>query len=364
MAAPVLVTGPDLPLARASGDGHAFVTKEVNGALRRDESNRAASRDLFAQVEAPLGESVMVSGGVRSGRVELEAADRYLSNGDDSGRRTFSYTNPVLGLRWRATPSLTLHASAARGFESPTLGELAYRRDGTGGFNTELQPQKSRQVEVGAKWRAGPIALDVALFRIEVDAEIGVATNAGGRQSFQNVGRTRREGAEVAATWRIVPQWRAQAALTLLDATYRDGFLACAGIPCTLPTPTQPAGQNLVTVPVGNRIAGTQRGTAYAELAWQPGAGSEVGIEWRRASALTANDSNTEAAPRYTLWALRTSHRFALPEGFALDLLARLDNATDKVYSGSVIVNDANGRYYEAGAPRAWWLGMRLGRKF
>jgi len=334
------------------------------GALRRDESNRAASRDLFAQVEAPLGESVMVSGGVRSGRVELEAADRYLSNGDDSGRRTFSYTNPVLGLRWRATPSLTLHASAARGFESPTLGELAYRRDGTGGFNTELQPQKSRQVEVGAKWRAGPIALDVALFRIEVDAEIGVATNAGGRQSFQNVGRTRREGAEVAATWRIVPQWRAQAALTLLDATYRDGFLACAGIPCTLPTPTQPAGQNLVTVPVGNRIAGTQRGTAYAELAWQPGAGSEVGIEWRRASALTANDSNTEAAPRYTLWALRTSHRFALPEGFALDLLARLDNATDKVYSGSVIVNDANGRYYEAGAPRAWWLGMRLGRKF
>ena len=82
------------------------------------------------------------------------------------------------------------------------------------------------------------------------------------------------------------------------------------------------------------------------------------------ASALTANDSNTEAAPRYTLWALRASHRFALPEGFALDLLARLDNAADKAYAGSVIVNDANGRNYESGSPRAWWLGLRLTTAF
>jgi hypothetical protein len=29
-----------------------------------------------------------------------------------------------------------------------------------------------------------------------------------------------------------------------------------------------------------------------------------------------------------------------------------------------VIVNDANGRYYEPGTPRAWWLGLRLSKAF
>lgn len=333
----------------------AAPTYGVTGVLRRDETNRAASRDAYAQLEWQATRAVALSAGLRGGTVTLEADDRYLANGDDSGRRRFRYANPVLGLRWAATRALTLHASVARGFESPTLGELAYRRDGTGGFNAELQAQRSRQLELGAKWREGLFWLDAALFAIAVDDEIGVATNAGGRQSFQNVGRTRRQGAELALGWRPAPRWRMQAALTLLDATYRDGFLACAGIPCNAPT---------LPVPAGNVIAGTQRATAFAELAWQPREHTELGVELRAASALTANDANTEAAPRYALLALRARQRFRLPDGFTLDLLARLDNVTDKVHAASVIVNDANGRYYEPGSPRSGWLGVRLGRAF
>jgi iron complex outermembrane receptor protein len=327
----------------------------VTGALRRDEIDRASSNDAYAQVEWQASDAIAVIGGVRGGRVKLSADDHYLSNGNDSGERRFSYTDPVIGLRCKASSTLTLHASAARGFESPTLGDLAYRRDGSGGFNLDLQPQKSRQVEVGAKWRAGALSLDAALFRIDVDDEIGVATNAGGRQSFTNVGRTLRQGGELALGWRLAPSLRAQAAVTLLDATYRDGFLTCTGIPCTTPT---------VPVAAGNRIAGTQRGTAFAELVATPWRGGELGVEVRSASALTANDTNTEAAPRYTLLALRANQRFVLPEGFTLDMLARMDNAADKAHVGSVIVNEANGRFYEPGTPRAWLLSLRLGRSF
>jgi iron complex outermembrane recepter protein len=368
-----LVTGAAVERQRDARRGYLNFTTTTpqpnygaTGALRRDENNRATTRDVYAQLEAPLGESFAVSGGVRAGKVKLTASDNFLSNGNDSGARDFKYTNPVFGVRWQAARGLNLHASVARGFESPTLGELSYRPDGTGGFNTALQAQKSRQAEVGAKWRSADaaIALDAALFRVTVDDEIGVATNAGGRQSFQNVGRTLREGAEVSLAWRFTPQWRAQAALTLLDATYRDGFRTCTGIPCTLPTPANPAGQNLAQVPAGNRIAGTQRGLAYAELAWQPSANTELGIEARSASALTANDSNSEAAPRYTLLGLRAVQRYTLPEGFGLELLARLDNATDKAYAGSVIVNEANNRYYEPGSPRAWLVSMRFSKGF
>jgi iron complex outermembrane receptor protein len=323
----------------------------VTGNLRRDEANAATSRDLFAQAEWTIAPTLVASGGLRSGQVRLSADDRYLSNGDDSGRLKFSYTNPVLGLRWTAAPGLNLHASVARGFESPTLGELAYRPDGLGGFNDTLRPQKSKQAELGAKWRSGAFDIDATLFHVEVDDEIGVATNAGGRSSFQNVGRTKRSGAELGGSWRMSPQWRSHLALTLLDATYRDGFLACAGIPCTAPS---------VPVAAGNRIAGTQRGSGYAELAWTPGAQREVALELRGGTAVVVNDTNTDAAGRYVIGNLRWLERVTFGNGMKAELLLRVDNVADKVYAGSVIVNDANGRFLEAGSPRSWFVGLRL----
>ena len=357
-----LVTGAALERQRDERRGYlnysgtvASPSYGVIGALRRDEINRARSIDVYAQLEARLGASVVASGGVRSGKVRLSAEDRYLGNGDDSGQRDLRYTNPVLGLRWTALPGLNLHASVARGFESPTLGELAYRADGSGGFNTTLRPQRSRQFELGAKWRIASVSLDAALFRIEVDDEIGVATNAGGRSAFQNVGRTERSGAELSLAWRFAPAWRTQLSLTLLDATYRDGFLACAGIPCSAPT---------VPIPAGNRIVGTQRGNAFVELVWQPAAATELALEVRAASGTAANDSNTQFAPRYALANLRASQRYTLAEGVMLELLARLDNLADRVYVGSVIVNDANGRHFEAGAPRSVLLSARVLRSF
>ena len=149
--------------------------------------------------------------------------------------------------------------------------------------------------------------------------------------------------------------FRSQLSVTLLDATYRDGFQACAGIPCTKPT---------VPIAAGNRIVGTQRGNAFAELVWQPRGATEFALEVRAASATMANDSNTQAAPRYALVNLRASQRYVLADGVTLELLARLDNATDRVYAGSLIVNDANGRYFEVGAPRSALLSMRIQRAF
>ncbi len=331
------------------------------GTLRRDEVNNAVSNDVYGQLEWDLSQDWMLSAGVRSGRVQLSSQDRFLSNGDDSGRRSFSYSTPVLGLRWQPNPQLTWHMSVARGFESPTLGELAYRADNTGGFNTALLPQRSRQAELGVKWRAdaaGTVGLDAAVFQVRVDDEIGVATNAGGRQAFQNVGRTQRQGLELAAHWRPHPrQWplRAQVAVTLLDATYDSGFLACAGIPCTAPS---------VPVAAGNRIAGTQRGLAFAELAWLPHASWEVALELRAASALTANDTNTAAAKPYQLLALRAMHQMPLGGGARLELLARLDNALNRNHASSVIVNEANARFFEPGAPRQVLLSVRVLQDF
>jgi len=318
----------------------------VTGRLRRDEANRARSNDVYAQARADLSAAWAATLGVRSGRLDVRTEDAYLANGDDSGSLQYRYTVPVAGLQWRATPNVNLYLSAGRGFESPTLTELAYRPDGSAGFNTALRPQRSRQVELGAKWRGAQTSLEAALFRADTSDEIGIATNAGGRSTFTNVGRTRRDGAELAARWQAAPDWRTQVAVTWLDATYVDGFLTCAGVPCAAPT---------VPVPAGNRIAGTMRKSGFAEIAWRAASHTEIGAELRAQGSMAVNDLNSDASSGAWIGALRATHQIPIGSG-RLDLLARVDNLTDRRYAGSVIVGDANGRYFEPAAGRTWLL--------
>jgi iron complex outermembrane receptor protein len=240
----------------------------------------------------------------------------------------------VAALRWRASPALNVYASVGRGFESPTLGELAYRPDGGGGFNDALKPQTSRQVELGAKWQRDDASAELALFRADTDDEIAVLASAGGRSTFQNVGRTRREGVEASARARLSERWRVQASLAWLDARYRDAFAR------------------------GNRIAGTVPRSAWAEVAWQAAPRTELALEWSAHGRIAVNDANDDFAAGWAVANLRARHRVALPVG-TLELLARVDNVTDRVYAASVIVNESNGRFFEPAAGRTWLLAAR-----
>ena len=333
--------------------GGADAQLGVTGALRRDESNRVRSSDLYLQGEVALAPDWMLTAGLRSGRLRVQTRDHYIANGDDSGTLSYGYTTPVVALQWLPSPAWNLYVSAGQGFESPTLNELAYRPDGGTGFNTTLQPQTSLQVEVGAKWRddALGLGLDLAVFRAHTDDEIGVLTNAGGRSTFQNVGSTRRSGAELGGRWQLHPQWRALLALTYLDAVYDDSFQTCAAVPCTRP-------QDRITVPAGNKIAGTMEKSAFASLAWRLLPQTELALELRYQGQMPVNDRNSDFSPSATVGALRLSHSVPLGPG-TLSLLARLDNLTDKVYAGAVIVNEGNARYFETAAGRTALLAVR-----
>ena len=334
----------------------------TSGALRRDELNRARTRDVYAQLEWPVAAALTATLGARSGRVEISVDDRFTpftpANPDDSGRLEFAYTNPVLGLRWALSPTWAVHASAAQGSETPTLGELAYKSDNTG-FNAGLKAQSSRQFEVGSKWRGDAWEIDATLFQVRTSDELAVRSNASGRASFQNVGGTGRQGAELALRWQAAPGLRWQIAVSALDARYLDRFDTCASAPC--PTAANPA----VVVEAGRRIAGTQAALAWTELAWRPGVvPGEWALEARGQTRTAANDRNTVFAPGFGLMNLRWSHSLKLAGLGELQLLARVDNLFGHAHVGSVIVNDANGRFFEPGAPRAALVSVRWGARW
>lgn len=334
----------------------------VRGALRRDEDNRVSNLDPYAQLRWAFTERWSAEFGLRYSQVRFESDDHYIvtGNGDDSGGVRYSQLLPVAALSWQAQEGLNLYATAGRGFETPTFNELAYRPDGQAGLNFDLRPAVSTSVEIGAKQKtdvAGPGLLTAALFQTRTEDEIVTATNSGGRATYQNAGRTLRQGLELAwvTRWGGVPgggagPWRAQTAYTWLDATYRDGFAPGSA------------------AQAGHRIPGIAREVAQAELAWSPPVGWRAGTQLRYVGRIAVNDGNTEYADAYTTLALYTGYawRTAAVAGRYWDasVYGRVDNAADEVYAGSVIVNEGNGRYYEPAPGRSWSAGVNGSYRF
>ena len=321
----------------------------VQGALRRDERNRVDNRDIYAQAWWQMSDRMSMLLGVRRSQVRFRSDDDYITAGnpDDSGRVSYSETTPVLGVMFAATNDWRVYASLGRGFETPTFNELGYRADGGAGLALDLRPAISRHAEVGSKWRHGDTELDVAVFRADTDDELSVASNLGGRSTYRNVGRARRQGFEVGANGVLGEDWQWQFAYTWLDAEFRDGFLTCARSGCA--TPDTP-------VATGTRIPGTVRQQVYGRLQWQPSAWS-LAAEAVGVDAVSVNDIGSEQAPGYAVLNLEAAYRWRFDTA-SLRAFLRVDNALDQTYVGSVIVNEGNGRYYEPGPDRGVVLGL------
>lgn len=347
-----LVAGVEVDRLREDRQGYVNTTGD-RGDLKRDELNRVQNTDAFAQASFDLTRQWTLTAGARSTRVAFESQDRFVkagtpTNPDDSGSRSYSATNPVLGLAWKATPNLNLYANAGRGFETPTFNELSYRPAPLSGLNLALNASKSRHAELGAKWQyAGTQRLDVALFDIATRGEIVVETSSGGRATFKNAGKTSRRGLELSHVGQLSDTLRSTVSLTMLKARYDEPFSTLAGNP---PAP--------VDIPAGNRLPGTPERNLFAELAWSPAqawGGFNGAVEVVHTGKLYVNDANTDAAAASTVLNLRAGFKQTVG-GWRFSQLLRLDNATDRYYAGSVIVNEGNNRFFEPAAPRNWLL--------
>ena len=326
----------------------------VQGALRRDEYNAVQDVDEYLQGSWRIASAWTVDAGIRHSAVRFASADRYVTatNPDDSGGVRYRATLPVAGLLFAPLPALHLYATAGRGFETPTFNELAYRPSGATGLNLALRPARSASVEVGAKSRfalsdRSDLRINAAVYSTATRDEIVTLSNVGGRATFTNAGRTRRRGFESSVDWRFADDWHLASSFTAIDARYRDAFATCNAAPCTIPT---------ILVPVGDRIPGVARISAYSELAWTPERGWRGAVEARHASKVWVDDANSDAAAGYTVFNARLGYLLR-GDRWQLDGFVRVDNATGRRYAGSVIVNEGNGRYFEPAQGRTWLVG-------
>ncbi|WPP89100.1 TonB-dependent receptor [Acinetobacter pittii] len=320
----------------------------VKGNLRRDEDNTLWNIDPYLQASWQFLPTWRLDTGVRYSNVHYKSKDNYLSNGDDSGKTDYDKVLPSAALSWQILPELMAYVSYAKGFETPTFTEMAYRPDGESGFNFDLTASTSDTYETGLKSQNPLGDFTLAVFQTKTKDDIVSAGNSNGRSTFRNADKTLREGVEFAWNKKLWRDLTATASYTYLDATF-DADIPALG--------------SIAQIPAGNSIPGIAKNQAYASLAWQPSHGLYGGVDVQYMDKVYVNDTNSDAAPSYSVTSANVGYAWVMGD-WKVNSFARVDNLFDKNYAGSVIVNDGNGRYFEPADGRNWSAGLRVIKQF
>jgi iron complex outermembrane receptor protein len=319
----------------------------VAGAVRRDEANHVYDFDQYLQSEWDPQPRVRLTAGVRNNLVEVSSNDHMPGTTEPHSSVRYTAVSPVAGAVFHAAPQLNLYASYGKGFETPTLNDLAYRSVNASlpGINTTLHPARSNNYEVGVKAGTGPIRAELAGFYIKTRDELAVLQNFNGRTVEQNIGETARHGAELAVDADGGYGFSARVAYTFIRAVVGQAYETCVGTPC-LP----------VTVAPGSYLPAVPRNALYTGLTWKYAPlGFSTTLEEIGRARIYADDRNTEAAPGY--W--ETNWRAGLEQStgrWQFSEYLRIENLTDRAYIGSVIVNASANQFFEPAPGRTAYV--------
>lgn len=326
----------------------------VEGSLRRFESNRVYDVDEYLQAQWDPVPRWRAIAGVRNSVVEV--ADHNLLPGaasPDSGVR-YSAVNPVAGVVFRASSFLRLYGSYGRGFETPTLNDLAYRStDGSiPGLNLGLKAARSDNYELGVKAGGERLRTDLAGFYVHTQNELAVQSNAAGKSVYENIGPTQRRGAEASLQADLGAGFSSRLGYTYLNAVTLESYASCAGAPC-----------KHVIVRDGSHLPAVPEDQLYAALSWgYVPLGFKATVEVVSRARIFADDRNLAAADGYTI----ANMRLGLEQqtvGWRLSEYVRVDNLANHPYVGSVIVNENNQRFFEPEPGRTFDLIFSISRR-
>lgn len=307
------------------------------GTLQIDQLETVYNAAAFGRASLPLAGRLRLSAGLRYDWLRFEADVQ--QGAIATGAQTFWALSPSLGLLYEAGPGTRLFANLSTALEAPTASELGNRPGGGGGFNPDLEPERTLGVEAGVQGLLAGLGFsyDVALFAMQVRDLLEAYEDATETTFFRNAGQARHLGAEAALRWRGPHALALDASYTLVRATFTEAGDAALD---------------------GNRIPGIPEQVFGAEVAWQRPDFAWAALTLRRVSSFYVNSTNTARNDGYLVLDARLSYP-GLPLGprLALTPFVAVENALDARYNDTV-VNAFGGRYYEPAAGRHWSAGL------
>jgi iron complex outermembrane recepter protein len=299
------------------------------------------------------------------------------------GNHTFSRFNPAVGVNWNPTPDFTAYATYNEGMRSPTAIELACADPNApcslpNDFiaDPDLKPVISRTFEIGARGRLGRnTTWSAAAYSTTLSDDIQFVSSQGAASTlgyFQNVGKTRRQGFELAGR----TQWGAlgvAASYSYVNATYRSTWAESSA------SNSSADDDGNITVHSGDRIPGIPANTVKVRLDYNVFPQWNVGSNLTyRSNIFARGDENNQdvngSIAGYFLIDLDTTYNVTKQ----LQVYATVKNLLNKRYANFAILGEnffdgpnhtfnngatINEQFLGVGAPRGIWVGMRYAWK-
>jgi len=313
-----------------------------SGPLNFEQGESFRSLGLFWVQEVQLASALAATLSTRFDALRLAADDRFLADGDESGRLRFNNFNPALGLLCTFSPAARAFANFSTSFETPALSELSANPTG-GGFNEALSPQRAQNYELGLRGLARQkFRYQLALFYISLQDELLPFELEAfpGRLFYRNAGASRRLGLEANLGWQLASGLEASLSYTFSDFTYTryrtpDGDFA------------------------GNQLPGIPQHFGFFNLRYLHPSGLLASLRCRHLGALYADDGNTERDDAYLDMGLRLSYSRQFAKWGLFPFLG-VNNLLDAAYNSNVRINAFGGRYYEPAPGRHFYVGVRV----
>jgi len=313
------------------------------GALTKNQLNQATNVGIYVEEQLDVTPVVTLVVGAREQYAYRTARDRFLANGNQSDDVDYFSFVPRIGAVARVTKDIQVYTNASYAYEPPLILELTAPGQLTGNFNA-LDPQRAWQFEVGTRGRAGPVSWDVAMYDIELWDEIqnvNVQPFPGAPFTiprFRNVDRSRHMGVEAGFDV-VLARDLAGGALSARAAYTWSRFVF------------------VDDANFGNNdLPGAPRHFVRGELRYDHRSGVWVApnVEWVP-QGYFVNSENLNRTSPYELVGIRLGYDY---KPWNLSVFFEGRNLADATYVSSVVVDNANGRFFEPGDGRAFYGGV------
>lgn len=284
-----------------------------------------------------------------------------------SDRRTFQAFTPKLALNFKIRPLIALYASVGLSFDSPAANELE-SVDPAYLFNTDLKPQESMNYELGIKgniykWEANffrRILFEATLFDVRMNNEI-VPFEVLGDVYYRNAAKSNRMGCEIGTQLEIFRDLNFGLTYTYSYFTYLDYEAKTIEVDSL---------GNFIETDMdfsGNFSPSVPRNNLFVSLSYAHPIGKHLNafakVSCNAISGLWVDDANSDKTGSYAL--LNALLGLDMKFGhFNCMVSGGLNNILNEVYVGFTNTNSADGRFYEAGAPRDYFVSLNIGYTF
>ncbi len=275
---------------------------------------------FYAQLQTAIGDRSKLTLGMRQHRVSMTAVDRVNPAAYAQGVKTSSPRAWEIGLRHQLTSATAIYGRVGESFRVATVDE-GYSQFGGPLFDaivTLLEPQTSRDRELGVEYRAGDLRARASTFSMRLQNEIQYFA-----PTFSNINLppTRRQGLEFDLAWEASSAVSLFGNMSVTEAKFRDGLIGGVDV----------SGKTIPLVP---------RHTANAGFSWRISEGMRLnGVARHVGKAYYDNDqTNTfpSQMPAYNLLDLKLTRQW---RDWAISLAA--NNILDKQYYSYAIRNGA-----------------------